>query len=106
MDIRNLIRMLPVQCLHRWRVRFCPLDDILTDIVACRVTRHSFNHIPEIVGRHAQFVGTILHGRYAESYLQLFLIIIPKQVLEFREYVRVLQLSGNELTIVKTPARN
>lgn len=83
---------------------FCPLDDILTDIVACRVARHSLDHIPEIVGRHAQFVGAILHGRYAKRQLQLFLIIIPKQVLEFREYVRVLQLSGNELTVVKTPA--
>lgn len=96
--------MLLVQCLHRWRVRFCPLDDVLTNIVACRVARHSLDHIPEIVGRHAQFVGAILYGRYAKRQLQLFLIIIPKQVLEFCEYVRVLQLSGNELTVVKTPA--
>lgn len=50
---------------------FCPLDDILTDIIACSIAGCLFYHIPEIVGRHAQFVGAKLHRRQAECQLHV-----------------------------------
>lgn len=44
---------------------FSPLDNKLTNIVACGVAGCPLNYISEIVGRHAQLIGTILYGRYA-----------------------------------------
>ena len=45
-----------------------------------------------------------MYGRDAERQLGLLLVIITQQAVEFHEYIRVFQLSGNELSVVETLA--
>ena len=52
------------------------LDDELADVVACRVPGRFFDYIAEIVGRHAQFVGAVLHGGQTEGQLEFVLEIV------------------------------
>ena len=54
------------------------LDDEPTDVVARRVAGRLFDDIAEVVGRHAEFVGAILHGGQAEGQLELVLEIIAR----------------------------
>ncbi len=42
------------------KVAFRPLDNILTNVVARRISGRLFYHIAEIVGRYTEFVGAIL----------------------------------------------
>ena len=80
---------------------FGKLDDELADVAARRVPCRLFDDISEIVGRHAEFVGAILHGGQAEGKLELVLEIIAKQAVEADEDVGVLNLSGNKLSVVE-----
>ena len=80
------------------------LDDELADVVARRVAGGFLDDIAEIVGRHAELVGAILHGGQAESQLELVLEIVAEQAVEADEDVGVLYLSGDELAVVKTLA--
>ena len=58
---------------------FRPLNDVSADMVARRVARCLFDRVSEVVGRHAQPVGAILYGRYAERKL-FFLLEIVSQI--------------------------
>ena len=80
------------------------LDDELADVVARRVAGGLLDDIAEVIGRHAELVGTILHGGQAESQLELVLEIVAEQAVEADEDVGVLYLSGDELAVVETLA--
>ena len=80
------------------------LDDKPADMVACRVSGRLLDDISEVVGRHAELVGAILHGGQTEGQLDLVLEIIAKQAVEADEDVGVLYLSGDELAVVETLA--
>ena len=38
------------------------LDDVLANMVAGGVARHFLEHVAEVVGRHTELIGAILHG--------------------------------------------
>ena len=80
------------------------LDDEPTDVVARRVAGRLFDDIAEVVGRHAEFVGAILHGGQAEGQLEFVLEIVAEQAVEADEDVGVLYLPGDELAVVETLA--
>ena len=60
----------------------CKLYDELADVVARRVAGGLLDDIAEIVGGHAELVGTILHGGQAEGQLELVLEIVAEQAVE------------------------
>ena len=80
------------------------LDDELADVVARRVAGGFLDDIAEVVGGHAELVGTILHGGQAEGQLELVLEIVAEQAVEVDKDVGVLNLSGDELAVVETLA--
>ncbi len=80
------------------------LDDELADVAARRVPGRLLDDIAEVVGRHTELVGTILHGGQAEGQLELVLEIVAEQAVEADEDVGVLYLSGDELAVVETLA--
>ena len=67
-------------------------------------TWETVNDIAEVVGRHTQLVGAILHGGQAEGQLELVLEILTEQAVEADKNVGVLYLSGDELAVVETLA--
>ena len=73
-------------------------------MAARRAARGLLDDIAEVVGRHAQFVGAILHGGQAEALLEPILEIVAQQVVEADEDVGVLNLTGDELAVVETLA--
>ena len=73
-------------------------------MVARRVAGRLFDDIAEVVGRHAEFVGAILHGGQAEGQLEFVLEIVAEQAVEADEDVGVLYLPGDELAVVETLA--
>ena len=75
------------------------LEDEPPDVAARRVAGGLLNNIAEIVGRHAEFVGAILHGGQAEGQLEFILEIVAKQAVEADEDVGVFNLSGDELAV-------
>ena len=77
------------------------LDDELADVVARRVSGGFLDDIAEIVGRHAEFVGAILHCGQAEGQLEFVLEILTEQAVEADEDVGVLNLAGDELAVVE-----
>ena len=83
---------------------FGKLDDEPTDVAARRVPGGLFNDIAEVVGRHAELVGAILHGGQAEGQLELVLVITPQQAVEADEDVGVFYLAGDELAVVESLA--
>ena len=76
-------------------------DDEATDMVARRVAGRLLDDVAEVVGRHAEPVGAILHGGQAERQLELVLEIVAQQAVETDEDVGVLNLSGDELAVVE-----
>lgn len=51
-------------------------------MVACRIPGCLFYHVPEIVGRHAQLVRAVLHGRQAVGELEPILEVAAEQAVE------------------------
>ena len=76
-------------------------DDEAADVVARRVAGRLLDDITEVVGRHAEPVGAILHGGQAERQLELVLEIVAQQAVETDEDVGVLNLAGDELAVVE-----
>ena len=76
-------------------------DDKPTDVVAGRISGGLLDDITEIIGRQAQLVRTILHGRQTEGELQFVLEIVTKQTVETDENVGILHLAGQELPVVE-----
>lgn len=58
---------------------FGKLDDKLANVVARRVPGRLLDDIAEVVGRHTQLVGAILHGGQAEDILFILFPIKPTQ---------------------------
>ena len=80
------------------------LDNEPVDMVACRIPGCLFFHVPEIVGRHAQLVRAVLHGRQAVGELEPILEVAAEQAVETDQDVGVLDFTGNELMVVETLA--
>ena len=80
------------------------LDDELADVVARRVSGRLLDDIAEIVGRHAEFVGAILHCGQANGILEAVFEIVAEQAVEADEDVGVLYFPGDELAGVETLA--
>ena len=76
-------------------------DNKPTDVVAGRISGGLLDDITEIIGRQAQLVGTILHGRQTEGELLFVLEIVTKQTVETDENVGILHLAGQELPVVE-----
>ena len=72
------------------------LDDELADVVARRVSGGFLDDIAEIVGRHAEFVGAILHCGQANGILEAVFEIVAEQAVEADEDVGVLYFPGDE----------
>ena len=80
------------------------LDDELADVAARRVTGRLLDDIAEVVGRHAELVGAILHGGQGVGQLELVLEVVAQQAVEADEDVGVLNLAGDELAVVEALA--
>ena len=83
---------------------FCQLYDVLPYVVACRIAGGFFYRIAEIVGRHAEFVGTVLYGGDAVYGMPAALEIVAQQRIEFHQYIGVFQLARDKLPVVETLA--
>lgn len=83
---------------------FRSLDNILADIVARRIAGRFLDHIAEIISRHTQFIGAVLDGWQTFRQLSVLLEIIPQQTVELHQHIRVFQLAGKKLPVVKTLA--
>ena len=83
---------------------FCQLYYVLADIIACSITRCLFYHIPEIIRRHAKFVGAILHRRQAMCLLHVPVKVIVQQTVEFHQHIRIIEFPGDELAVIETLA--
>lgn len=81
---------------------FCQLDNVLADMVTCSVARSLFYQVAEIVGRHAELVGAVLHCGLTECKLPFLVEIIVQQSVELHQHIRVFQLPRNELAVVET----
>ena len=62
-------------------------DNKPTDVAARRLPGCLFDDIAEIVGRHAQPIGTVLHGGQSELQLKLLVEIVAEQAVEADENV-------------------
>ena len=80
------------------------LDDEPTDVAARRVAGGFLDDIAEIVRRHAELVGAILHGGQAEGQLEFVLEIVAEQAVEADKDIGVLNLAGDELAVVESLA--
>ena len=78
------------------------LNDKATDVTARSFIRCLFYNITKIVRRHAQFIGTILYGWLTESQLKFILEIITEQAIEADKDIRILNFSGDKLTVYAT----
>ena len=83
---------------------FGQADDVVAYHVAGGVAGGAFHHVAEIIGRHAEVSGEVVHAGQAFLELHAPVEVFGEQGVETHQHVGVLCAAHAELAVVETPA--